>query len=287
MFVITFLRRDFVMKIGYFVGLVIMSVFGLIGKMVATEMPKEIEIKIKGTDEVFEKLNGWLLVADESRIKASPKKLYIDTYLDSQKNNFYEKKNELEFVDVTEFLRYREKGNAASLCYKYRKIDLETKKTVAVEELECPVDDFFDTLGEEKLHKVFEIFDVLGLNTKYTKLVAKKSSKLMNKPTFLDLLKNLEFTTKCVLKKHRTTYLVDDTFEIAVDEFTDGNGVLSNMKFVEVELKKKVPNVQTGIKQITLFLKKELGLEKITTYDRGYVCMALNPNYNFEKSESL
>lgn len=86
----------------------------------------------------------------------------------------------------------------------------------------------------------------------------------------LRIFNALGYTEQIILKKKRKTYKTKE-FDIVIDD-VDGLGI-----FVEVELKN---HELDGIAKIHKYLK-EIGIKKIKQFDRGYICMKVNPKHDF------
>jgi len=97
--------------------------------------------------------------------------------------------------------------------------------------------------------------------------------------TTLELMKALGYTEQTRVEKERTIYHFD-CFEIVVDE------VKNLGTFMEVELKKTVPNAKIGITLIYNFLRM-IGVNQFKLQTRGYVSMLWNPTYDFGKEVVL
>lgn len=101
-------------------------------------------------------------------------------------------------------------------------------------------------------------------------------------PDGQDVMKVFEkrgFTKQVIINKTRDVYNYED-FEIVFDDIKN----LGN--FVEIELKSDEQNSVVGIKKIYDLLKK-IGLTQFIQFDRGYLCMMLNPGYDFGEVKKL
>jgi predicted adenylyl cyclase CyaB len=83
-----------------------------------------------------------------------------------------------------------------------------------------------------------------------------------------------------VIEKQRTTYLYNDLVEIVFDT------VINLGSFIEIELKQPVDSPQVGIQIIEDFLKSS-GISEIKLFNRSYVHMAWNPNYDFSTTHKF
>lgn len=92
----------------------------------------------------------------------------------------------------------------------------------------------------------------------------------------LKIFNALGYTKQIILKKKRKTYTTK-SFDIVIDN-VDGLGI-----YVEVELK---DHEMDGISQIHKFLK-DIGIKKIKQFDRGYICMKVNPGHCFGEDVNL
>lgn len=144
------------------------------------------------------------------------------------------------YEDALEFLRLRITDNENILCYKKRNVD-ENGKTLSVEEVETVITDSNKTI---------------------------------------QILNNINFIEKICIKKKRKIYLVEDIFEVAIDDI-EKLGV-----FIEIELKNDIQDVEVGINKIYELLKK-IGIKEFIEFDRGYFCMFLNPGYDFGKDKKF
>lgn len=214
---------------------------------------KEIELKISVPDDVSKKIEQWL---DHSPNRS-------EYMAHSEQTEYYLRRpddawdNSNGFKDTLETLRIRsdtEQGD--SVCYKYRHLDPITKKTTHRDEEETKID----------------------------------SAKTMHA-----ILAKIGYAEQTVIKKNRITYNVRtpveireegritqtaDTFEVVFDDVTNIG------KFIEIELKSEVADVKVGLGKIEALLK-EIGVTEFTQYDRGYIHMAWNPDYNFGEKRNL
>lgn len=90
----------------------------------------------------------------------------------------------------------------------------------------------------------------------------------------LQLYATLGYYRHTQVEKVRTAYILGN-MEIAFDNVAELGS------FFEIELIKNPETVQKGYNSIYEFLEKEVGIERITEFDRSYVHMIWNPNYNF------
>lgn len=110
--------------------------------------------------------------------------------------------------------------------------------------------------------------------------VTKKTTHRDEHETFVDgntmiaILKLIGYTEQTLVMKNRITYLFNDTFEIVFDDVNHVG------KFIEIELKESTDDVKLGIKKIESLLK-EIGITEFKQYDRGYIHMIWNPEYDF------
>ena len=175
-----------------------------------------------------------------------------DWYLDNPEKTFY-KKNEKEIIDVLEYVRIRKEDDTWVRCYKTRHVDAQ---------------------GHTSQGGVDE-----------TDRAADKN--------ILNELQSQGYTIKAIIDKRRYVYLVDDVFEVAIDKIKRvqvGSKELKKFKdkvYVEVELKSKCQDTEKGRKEIKDFLKKRFKLNQIKEFDRGYICIFLNPDHNFSKTTYL
>ncbi len=94
------------------------------------------------------------------------------------------------------------------------------------------------------------------------------------------------YSIKAIIKKTREVFLVNKTFEVAIDtieEVTiDGEALVLQgpVTMFEVEHKKEFSDVQKGLSDIYTFLKN-IGFKKIVTSDRGYLSIFANPKHDF------
>jgi predicted adenylyl cyclase CyaB len=100
-----------------------------------------------------------------------------------------------------------------------------------------------------------------------------------NGQKLLHILELSGFTNNIKVKKTRYTYSYQD-FEILIDdvEYLGLN--------CEVELQGHDDDVKVGIEKIYNLLRS-IGIKEVTTFDRGYVCMQINPEYDFSKKIKL
>ena len=74
--------------------------------------------------------------------------------------------------------------------------------------------------------------------------------------------------------------MIDNKFEFAIDD-------IQNLgKMVEIEYKKETQDVKEAFNEIYTLLKK-IGITEFTQFDRGYICMTLNPDHNFGEKIKL
>ena len=146
----------------------------------------------------------------------------------------------LGYKETLQFLRLRITDKDHFICYKKRHIDLENR-TASVDECQTKVEDG---------HKLLELLNCLG------------------------------YTNQTLVQKKQQFYMIDDTFELVIDD-------IKNLgEFIEIELKKEVTDVKTGIQMIYDLLKK-IGITEFKSFDRGYLCMTLNPDYDFSEDVNL
>lgn len=197
-------------------------------------MPKEIEIKIKLSDDQVDMFKNWLV----QNAKFMDKLQVTDYYLDNPQKSLYNISSD-GFKDPLEFWRVRRIDNVYFLCNKRREID-QNGKTVSVEENEAVTPD-----GQA----VLQVFKKRG------------------------------FTEQVVVDKTREIFQFQD-LEVVFDDVKDLG------KFIEIELKSDEQNVNAGIKRIYEFLKI-IGITQFIQFDRGYLCMSLNPKVNFGEEVRL
>lgn len=145
------------------------------------------------------------------------------------------------FKDTLKTMRVRHEQKGDSFCYKYRHLDPVTKKTSHRDEYEI---------------------------------------KIENGDTMINILKLLGYTEHTVITKKRTTYLIQNIFEVVFDD------VQNVGKFMEIELKEPTDDVKSGIAKIEQLLK-EMGIREFTQYDRSYIHMIWNPHYDFGVQRTL
>ena len=145
------------------------------------------------------------------------------------------------FKDTLKTMRVRQEKKGDSLCYKYRHLDPTTKKTTHRDEYE---------------------------------------TKIENGEVMLEILKCIGYTEQTIVQKKRTTYMIDNKFEVVFDD------VHSVGKFIEIELKEPIDDVKLGIAQIENLLQ-EIGIFEFKQYDRGYIHMIWNPGYEFGTLRNL
>ncbi|MFH1644729.1 MAG: class IV adenylate cyclase [bacterium] len=92
----------------------------------------------------------------------------------------------------------------------------------------------------------------------------------------MKIFNSLGYTDQTVLKKKRHTYEAGD-FDIVIDDVEDLG------MFVEVELKNQEKD---GVKEIYNLLK-QIGITKLKQFDRGYICMKVNPDIDLGEEVSL
>jgi adenylate cyclase class 2 len=95
----------------------------------------------------------------------------------------------------------------------------------------------------------------------------------------LQILKKRGLTNQVIIRKTREIFQIQD-FEVALDDIQDLG------KFVEIELKSDDQDVEVGIEKIYELLKK-IGIVEFIQYDRGYLCMSLNPKIDFGEHVTL
>jgi len=216
-------------------------------------LPKEIEVKIRPTEDQLKILKRWLKKNAEHKGIKHQKDVYVDN---PQKTFTFKSKG---FIDAYDKLRVRFEKGKENICYKYRHIDSKTNKTLSCDELEFPVGDN---------HGLHEVLKILGFRD------IKLGEKLGGQET-LNLLKTLGFTKQEFVEKDRDVYLYKG-FEIVIDDVKN-LGV-----FVEVEIKTEETETKKGIREI-YDLFKLMGLKKITQFDRSYLHMLWNPGYDFSE----
>lgn len=95
----------------------------------------------------------------------------------------------------------------------------------------------------------------------------------------LQIFKQRGFTDQVIISKTREIFQIED-LEVVFDD------VQKLGKFVEIELKSDEQDVPAGIKKIYDLLKK-IGITQFIQYDRGYLCMLLNPKIDFGEEKKL
>ena len=114
----------------------------------------------------------------------------------------------------------------------------------------------------------------------HTVQVEELDLEISGAPDFLSFFKKLGFTQEVVIKKNRHTFLFDHKFEVVFDD-------VENLgKFVEIEIKNFDGTVEAGINEIYDFLRA-IGIKEFISFDRGYLCMMLNPKYDFGKQVTI
>jgi predicted adenylyl cyclase CyaB len=113
-------------------------------------------------------------------------------------------------------------------------------------------------------------------------------TKVTNGSTMMQIFEKLGLTEDTIIHKVRTTYLVNTfsnaasttQFEIVFDT------VIGLGEFIEIELKTPTEDVKAGKTKIENLLK-EIGITEFTEYDRGYIHMKWNPEYDFGIKRNL
>ncbi|MBU4269940.1 class IV adenylate cyclase [Candidatus Dependentiae bacterium] len=96
----------------------------------------------------------------------------------------------------------------------------------------------------------------------------------------IEILKNSGFSEVIEIEKKREVFLYKNLFEFAIDNF-DKHG-----EFIEIELKNYDGSALDGIEQIYNLLKA-IKITKFVLFDRGYLTIFINPNYDFGKNINL
>ncbi len=112
------------------------------------------------------------------------------------------------------------------------------------------------------------------LDVQEVETIVADSSKVM------EILKSIGFIQKACIKKTRQIYLVENIFEIVIDKVED-LGV-----FVEIELVNDIQDVSVGMSNIYDLLRK-IEIKEFKSFDRGYFCLFLNPEYDFAEYENF
>ncbi len=95
----------------------------------------------------------------------------------------------------------------------------------------------------------------------------------------LQIFEERGLTSQVIVSKTREIFQIQD-FEVVLDE------IEALGKFVEIELKSDEQDVKAGIEKIYGLLKK-IGIIEFIQYDRGYLCMLLNPKIDFGEPVKL
>ncbi|MFH1461861.1 MAG: class IV adenylate cyclase [bacterium] len=103
--------------------------------------------------------------------------------------------------------------------------------------------------------------------------VSEVETKIEDINCVLDIFRNLDFSEIVEIQKQRSIYMYD-IFEFSFDN------VQGLEDFFEIELKNYNGDVKNGIQKIYDLLKL-IGINTFIQYDRGYITMILNPDYNF------
>ena len=96
--------------------------------------------------------------------------------------------------------------------------------------------------------------------------------------TVSNIFSALGYTEKVILKKKRKTYIWQN-FEVVLDDVED-LGV-----FVEFELQGE--GGKEKFSKVFDLLNSSIGVTTFKQFDRGYVCMKVNPGYDFGKIVNL
>jgi len=210
---------------------------------------KEIEIKLQPIGIEVDLITYRLGNMEDVK---TDKKEITDWYYDNPEKTFY-KQNEQGIIDVLEYVRIRKEDGKWFKCYKTRYVNAKGYTSEGgVDEKEKEVD-----------------------------------------KNAVDVLEDNGYTVKAVIEKTRWVYLVDDTFEVAIDVIKRVKVAGKELKkftkaeYVEVELKNDCQDSVNGRKQIKEFLKSKLKLHKIKEFDRGYICIFLNPHHDFSETTFL
>lgn len=230
-------------------------------------MKKEIEIKFTldtSTKSSFEK---WLVEnAQDQGIEE-----HEEVYLNNQQRSFFFD-HEQGFKDAHTTMRLRSKKVVTPVgevkykdlfCSKFCRVN-EQNRIVSRDEFEIDLskDDARSQLIEWLCEKGYEVLpESLAQGEK------------LDKATLQKFFATLGFTDLYELKKTRKIYRYKD-LEIVFDDI-EGIG-----SFIEIELKSDEQDVIKGTEQIHSFLR-EVKIEQIIQYDRSYLHMKVNPDYNF------
>jgi len=96
----------------------------------------------------------------------------------------------------------------------------------------------------------------------------------------IEIFKNSGFSEMIEIKKTREIFLYKNLFEFSIDNFENYG------QFIEIELKNYSEDVLQGIEQIYNLLKN-IKITEFVLFDRGYLTMFINSNYDFGKNIKL
>lgn len=232
-------------------------------------MKKEIEIKFTLEQAKRVEFEKWL--KDHAMFKGIEH--HEEVYLNNPKKSFFFD-HEQGFKDAHTTIRLRHKKITTPAQETDEKEFFCTKF--------CHVDEFNRIVSRDE----FEV-DLSADN-------ARESLTAWMKENFKDsLLRLIRLTKENVLlffEIHGLTEQFQLTKERALYRFGDLEIALDTLpgigSFIEVELKSDEQDVATGTQQIHEFLKKA-GITQFIQYDRSYLHMKINPEYNFGREMNL
>jgi len=97
----------------------------------------------------------------------------------------------------------------------------------------------------------------------------------------VEILEKAGYVSKIKIEKTRHIFVYKEIFEIVFDDVTDLGA------FVEIEIKDEMlESVESG-KQKIYDLLRRIGLPEVKQFDRGYLSMFLNPDYDFSEIVKL
>jgi len=225
-------------------------------------MKKEIEIKFTLEPEKHMTFEKWL----EENAQFKGVEQHEEVYLNNpERSFFFDCEEGFKDAHVTMRLRSKIMGDKRKdlFCSKICHVDAQNR-TVSRDEYEID-------LSQEGMHENLKLW----LEGKGYENFQEKFNNVqqLTKVSLTNFFKMLGFTDVYELKKERKIYLSGD-FEIALDTLS---GIGS---FIEIELKSDEQDVVTGTQLIHEFLKK-VGITQFVQYDRSYLHMVVNPEYNF------
>lgn len=230
-------------------------------------MRKEIEIKFTLGLVFKSNFEKWL----EENAQDQGIEEHEEVYLNNQQRSFFFE-HEQGFRDAHTTMRLRSKKviNPSGeveykdlFCSKFCHVD-EQNRIVSRDEFE--IDLSKDNVRSQLIEWLCEKgYQVLPENL--------AQGEKLNRAMLQNFFATLGFTDLYKLKKTRKIYRYKD-LEIVFDDI-EGIG-----SFIEIELKSDEQDVLKGTQQIHSFLR-EVKIEQITQYDRSYLHMKVNPDYNF------